>query len=288
LSFCNYAIQQDDSFLVPDTLKDSRFSNHPLVHGAPNIRSYIGVPLRAYDGHRLGTLCVIDRRPRRFSERQINILVDIARLVIDELELRRLATRDSLTGAMTRRFFMFETEREFERTKRYGNPLNCVAIDIDHFKVINDTHGHAAGDCVLKELAAFCRRHLRTVDLFGRLGGEEFAIALPETTSAQANMVAEKLRKALEQLDINHNGNRMRITASFGVSACAASDQDFQVALKRADQALYMAKDAGRNRSIVLNADRFIQDSIPSHTADEVAVTRPTRITRQARIATAA
>jgi diguanylate cyclase (GGDEF)-like protein len=198
-------------------------------------------------------LCVIDQEPRQFSENQVNILIDLAHLVIDELELRRLATRDSLTGAMTRRFFSIETDREFERLKRYGNSLSCVALDIDHFKLVNDTYGHAAGDLVLKELATFCRQQLRTVDLFGRLGGEEFSIALPETTISQAMLVAEKLRAGLEKLDIRHNGAQIRITSSFGISTCVASDQDFKAALKRADAALYTAKATGRNRSVSLD-----------------------------------
>lgn len=253
LSFCTYAIQGEDPLIVPETLDDPRFRNHPLVIGEPNIRSYVGVPLCTYDGLRLGTLCVIDREPRQFSQDQVTILIDLAHLVIDELELRRLATRDSLTGAMTRRFFSIETDREFDRLKRYGNPLSCIAIDIDHFKLVNDTYGHAAGDLVLKELATFCRQQLRTVDLFGRLGGEEFSIALPETTISQAMLVAEKLRTGLESLDIRYNRAQIKITASFGVSTCIASDQDFKAALKRADAALYTAKDTGRNRSVSLD-----------------------------------
>ncbi len=253
LSFCTYAIEGEDPFIISETLDDPRFCTHPLVVGEPRIRSYVGVPLCTHDGHRLGTLCAIDREPRQFSEDQVSMLIDLAHLVIDELELRRLATRDSLTGAMTRRFFSIETDREFERLERYGNPLSCVTLDIDHFKFVNDTHGHAAGDLVLKELATFCLQQLRTIDLFGRLGGEEFSIALPETTINQAMSVAEKLRVGLEKLDIRHNDTQIKITASFGVSTCLASDHDFKAALKRADAALYMAKDAGRNRSVSLD-----------------------------------
>jgi diguanylate cyclase (GGDEF)-like protein len=281
LSFCTYAIQGEDPLIVPDTLGDARFCEHPLVIGEPKIRSYVGVPLLTHDGHRLGTLCVIDQEPRQFSEDQVNILIDLAHLVIDELELRRLATRDSLTGAMTRRFFTIETDREFERLKRYGNPLSCVAIDIDHFKIVNDTYGHAGGDLVLKELATFCRQQLRTVDLFGRLGGEEFSIALPDTTISQATLVAEKLRKGLERLDIRHNGAQIKITASFGISTCAASDQDFKSALKRADAALYTAKDTGRNRSVSLGSNDLNVKEPPLRIAEGALIRSPAEIRKQ-------
>lgn len=266
LSFCTYAIKGEDPFIVTETLNDPRFCSHPLVMGEPKIRSYVGVPLNTFDGHRLGTLCVIDRKPRQFSPEQVNILIDLAHLVVDELELRRWATRDSLTGAMSRRFFLIEVDREFERTKRYGNPLSSIAVDIDHFKLVNDTYGHAAGDHVLKELSAYCRQQLRSVDLFGRLGGEEFAIALPETAATQAMLVAEKLRAGVEQLDIRHGDTRIKITASFGISVCVASDPNFKAALDRADTALYSAKTTGRNRSILLdpndlNAKSFVTQS---------------------------
>jgi diguanylate cyclase (GGDEF)-like protein len=214
----------------------------------------MGVPLCTHDGHRLGTLCVIDQKPRRFSKNHVSMLVDLAHLVIDELELRRLATRDSLTGAMTRRFFSIENDREFERMKRYGSPLSCISMDIDHFKLVNDTYGHAAGDCILKELASFCRQEIRTVDLFGRLGGEEFALALPETTITQAAGVAEKLRAGIERLEIRYNETKIKITASFGISMCVPSDHDFKAAIERADLALYTAKNTGRNRCVSLDA----------------------------------
>jgi diguanylate cyclase (GGDEF)-like protein len=272
LSFCTYAIQGEDPFIVPETLNDPKFCSHPLVIGEPKIRSYVGVPLRTYDGHRLGTLCVIDQKPRQFSQDQVGTLIDLAHLVIDELELRRLATRDSLTGAMTRRFFSIEFDREFERMKRYGGTLSCVAIDIDHFKLVNDTYGHSAGDRVLKELASFCRQQIRTVDLFGRLGGEEFAIALPETTITQAMWVAEKLRAGIEGLDIRHNETQIKITASFGVSMCEASDQDFKAALKRADAALYTAKNAGRNRCVLLDPSDLNVEELLSHNTERAPV----------------
>lgn len=252
-SFCIYAISNNDPLIVPDTLDDPRFRDHPSVVGEPRIRSYVGVPLRTHDGHRLGTLCVVDQIPRQFSEDQIDVLIDLAHLAVDELELRRLATHDGLTGVMTRRFFLVEVTREFKRTRRYGGSLSCIIFDIDNFKRVNDTYGHAAGDRVLKQLATFCWQHVRTVDFVGRLGGEEFAIALPETTISQAMAVAEKLRIGIEELDIRYSRREIRVTASFGISMCAAGDPDFKTTLKRADAALYQAKNAGRNRTVVLD-----------------------------------
>ncbi|MBK9975217.1 MAG: sensor domain-containing diguanylate cyclase [Planctomycetes bacterium] len=173
---------------------------------------------------------------------------DITRRKEMETELIRLATTDPLTGLNNRRSFEELAEREFKRAKRYGNALSALMLDLDWFKRINDAHGHAAGDEVLKNVARIITEALRETDLAGRIGGEEFAALLPETSTADAMEVAQRLRATIESANVGSAEAPLKITASIGVSQRQDSDKELLTLLKRADAALYTAKDAGRNR----------------------------------------
>lgn len=169
-----------------------------------------------------------------------------------EEELRLLATRDPLTNASNRRHFAEMSTREIERCKRYGHPLSVIMLDADHFKKVNDTHGHDAGDRVLKAIAAVCMDLLRGSDIFGRFGGEEFVACLPETSLSVAEEVAERMRATLSETDIaiNDGGDTLRVSVSVGVTNMGMADESFEAALNRADTALYEAKQAGRDRVV--------------------------------------
>lgn len=192
-----------------------------------------------------------------------------------ESELRRMATTDSLTGLNNRRRIMELAEVEMARLRRYGRPVSVLMLDIDRFKAINDTHGHAVGDRALVRLAEICRAELRDTDHIGRLGGEEFAIILPETPLASATEVAERLRHRLAMADIaaqpgGHSGETLRMTVSIGVAMCGDEDASFERALGRADRALYEAKSLGRNRVVVSDGypgPAFATASIPTFIA---------------------
>jgi diguanylate cyclase (GGDEF)-like protein len=173
-----------------------------------------------------------------------------------EEALRTLATTDSLTGAMTRGHFLELSEREFARSRRYHHPLSVVILDIDHFKRVNDRYGHAAGDAVLTALAENCRERLRTVDLFGRIGGEEFAVTMPETSLALAARAADRLRASLASIRIPVDGGSVALTVSIGVVGLYEGDADFDALLVRADKALYAAKEAGRDRIEVVGVEQ--------------------------------
>ena len=163
-------------------------------------------------------------------------------------EVERLARTDPLTGLANRRHFMETLEREVERSERYGRPLSLVALDMDHFKAVNDSHGHAAGDDVLREAARALRAVCRDVDTAARLGGEELALILPETDAAGARTVAERLREHI--VSTAHRspaGEAFRVTASLGV-ATARHGATGEALLQAADEALYRAKGAGRNQ----------------------------------------
>lgn len=191
ISFCTHAIKDTQPLIVPDALADPRFAESPIVLGDPHIRFYAGVPLRTRDGYNLGALCSMDTKARVLSCEQLDLLQDLAQLVVDELELRLLASTDSLTGAMSRRAFIDQARSDIARADRHGAPLSCAILDIDHFKTINDTYGHAVGDLVLRRVAAVCAAELRVSDYLGRIGGEEFAMILPETPLIGAAEIAD-------------------------------------------------------------------------------------------------
>ncbi len=163
-------------------------------------------------------------------------------------KLRRMATTDSLTGLFNRRHMTYLAEKELARFQRNGHPVAFLVLDIDHFKVINDEHGHEAGDRVLEDVAGIIKDQLRTQDLIARWGGEEFLAVLPDTELRSAQASAERVRQALMSREWQApSGERIDITISAGVSEFR-SDDDLNSAINRADRALYRSKEGGRNR----------------------------------------
>jgi diguanylate cyclase (GGDEF)-like protein/PAS domain S-box-containing protein len=173
---------------------------------------------------------------------------DIAQRIAMEIELRHLATTDPLTGVANRRSFMERVDIEQSRMRRFGQPSSVLMLDIDHFKRVNDTFGHAAGDSVLRQLGNLPAQLLRDVDLMGRLGGEEFGILLPGTDVTGALQVAERFRLEIAGTPFQSNSGPIVVTVSIGVTELDPSDAGAEAALARADIALYGAKLNGRNR----------------------------------------
>ena len=179
-----------------------------------------------------------------------------------QLHFMRQAQQDGLTGISNRLHFMQQAEAVLDVTRRTQGKASVLIIDLDHFKIINDAHGHAAGDTVLKQMVTASRRLLGKNDIFGRLGGEEFGILLPDCDTAQAVQVAEQLRVAIAGTDTGDGRDEFPISASFGVTSTSASGYQLQQLLANADAALYQAKRQGRNRVEIYN-----KASSPGHAA---------------------
>jgi diguanylate cyclase (GGDEF)-like protein len=280
-AFCAHAILDPDRMLVVnDAHDDARFRDNPLVTGDPNIRFYAGAPLLAATGEALGTFCVIDREPRSLEPHQERALQALSRQASALLELRRVgralkhqlherewyeqqlqhyqheletqnadlseqARTDPLTGLSNRRAFAVALEAAMTAATADGTPLQVAMIDIDHFKTVNDVHGHAEGDRVLRAVSDVLRAHHAARGRVARYGGEEFVLLL-EMPFAQAELQAEFLRETIAALPLG-----MMVTASIGVAAHRPGDTT-EALFARADAALYDAKRGGRDRVVAV------------------------------------
>lgn len=247
-TICTHTIRQAEPLIVPDTTLDPRFAKSPLVAGAPHLRAYLGVPLATPDGYNVGTLWVGDSAPRQFAPPAAAILEKLAAIAVEQMEMRQIAKQDAMTGALTRRGFFAEVEKEYARASRYDRPSSLVLIDVDRFRAINDRYGHLAGDAVLVAIANASMASMRRSDVFGRTGGEEFGLLLPETDLAEATQAAERIRRMVEDTIIEVPGASVRATVSLGVAAMPGPGEGASAWLADADVALYEAKQFGRNR----------------------------------------
>lgn len=185
---------------------------------------------------------------------RVEVATDITERVEMERALKdavtraeRLACTDDLTGLNNRRAFFTHAEQALKQARRYRTPTALVMFDIDHFKQINDTYGHAAGDEALRALAANISNEVREADVLARLGGEEFAILMPKTTRLEARIMAERLQKTINATEILHEGQCVQLTASFGLMACEDNSKTLDLMLSQADHAMYASKRNGRN-----------------------------------------
>ncbi len=176
-------------------------------------------------------------------------------------KLHQMATHDMLTGVLNARAYYEICDQMIHLAQRDNSSYCVLFVDLDHFKSINDIHGHAAGDAVLKAVAACLSKNLRKSDALGRIGGEEFSIFLPNTDLAGASALAETIRKGIEELMPSIGGRRLTITASLGVARSQRGDQSMQEIQRQADQAMYAAKALGRNR--VSSFDELVQQRLP-------------------------
>lgn len=251
VAFCAHAILQPDRpLVVPDALLDARFADNPVVSHAPRVRSYAGVPLVNTEGFALGTLCVIDHRPRAATVDEMEILSGLARSVATALELRRamrrmrdLAMTDGMTGLPNRSGVMAALDATLLRQRADGQPFSLLFLDLDGFKQVNDALGHRVGDAVLRVVGEVLRGSVRTGDTTGRLGGDEFCVLLPDADGV--GLLAERLRLALAER-MRREG--WRVTASIGAMTFHVAPDSAEAALSAVDALMYGAKADGRDR----------------------------------------
>ena len=198
ISFCGHAILGDGAFVIPDALQDERFCDNPMVAGPPHVRFYAGCPLRGPGGRKLGTLCIIDSKPRAFSDEDVEMLVDLALMVEREFSAIEWATVDELTGLSNRRGFMMLAQHSLQLCMRQNIPAALVFIDLDHLKQVNDQLGHAEGDWVLVTFAQHLMKAFRSSDVVARLGGDEFLVLLTNHSKAAAESAMARLQQALD------------------------------------------------------------------------------------------
>ena len=253
VSFCAHAIVEPSGVLVvPDAYRDARFEGNPLVLADPAIRFYAGAPLVTTAGNALGTLCVIDYEPRKLSSTQINSLQALSRLAVSQLETRREAMTDRLTGLGNRRAVEQQATSELSRAGRTGASLSVAILDVDRFKDVNDRFGHASGDSVLKAVSERAGSVLRGYDSLGRWGGEEFVVLLPDTDLEGAQIVVERVRTAVASTPISLGGDlATSVSLSAGlISVSGVPGLSFDTLLAEADGLLLRAKDQGRDQVV--------------------------------------
>jgi diguanylate cyclase (GGDEF)-like protein len=251
ISFCGHAILGDEIFIIPDATKDDRFADNPLVLGAPNIRFYAGCPLSAPNGRKLGTLCIIDRQPRRLGKEDLEALKDLASMVEREIGAIQLATMDELTGISNRRGFVMLAQHSLHLCRRQNIPASLVFKDLDKFKLINDTHGHAEGDRTLISFAGQLKSVYRNSDIFARMGGDEFAVLLTNTSKQNAENVAARFRHSLQKAHQEAN-HQYEIAFSNGiVDFNPERHATIESLLADGDALMYEAKRKRQHRSAI-------------------------------------
>lgn len=246
ISFCGHAILDDDILMIPDALLDERFFDNPLVTGDPCIRFYAGHPLRVPNGSKLGTLCLIDVKARELDDEERELLRDLARMAEQELAAVQLASLDDLTLLSNRRGFEALAQHAINLCRRLEKPASLLFFDLNRFKQINDTFGHAEGDRALTAFAEVMRKVMRDSDVIGRLGGDEFVVLLTQADGVETAAVLHQLAGALR----TYNASQQRgydIEYSVGqIQFDPARHGNVAELLAEADVAMYAHKQAGK------------------------------------------
>jgi len=250
IAFCAHAVMKPGEVLVVNDLKqDERFHNNPLVVEAPNLRFYAGAPLVDHEGYALGTIAVVDVKPRELNEVQRNVLQDLSTLVMTALDNRRralllshMARTDHLTGLANRADFDGALSSQMAHTARTGEQFALLYMDLDGFKAANDQFGHAAGDEVLREVALRLAKQVREEDMLARVGGDEFGVVIRGGTHASAENLSSRIEAAMARpIDIP-GGEQVAIGISIGIATYKNPNETHLALLERADAELYKAK----------------------------------------------
>jgi len=271
-TFCHYSLVSDGPLVLEDATQLPVFRDVPTV-ASLGVRAYAGIPLKTEAGQVLGSFCAVDFKAKQWTEQDIDILQELAHSAMREIRLRRalhdakalnqqlvqqlrkvdelnqalheLARTDPLTGLRNRRAFDDSLGLEIAAVERTRSPLSLLVLDVDHFKQINDSFGHDAGDKVLRSIAKVLSGCVRIIDIVARVGGEEFAVILPHTDAQGAHEVAQRMRAAVAQA----SWLSQPTTISIGAASLRTAETACSL-YARADAALYAAKKSGRNRVV--------------------------------------
>jgi diguanylate cyclase (GGDEF)-like protein len=250
VSFCGHAILSDQVFVIPDATADKRFAANPLVTGAPHIRFYAGYPLDAGNGMRVGTLCVIDTKPRQFDAADQETLRDLGKIVEREMQSTLLTTIDELTGLSNRRAFLARGQQVLDVCRRLKTPVGILFFDMNDFKQVNDTFGHAEGDVALRNFARLLEASFRSSDIIARLGGDEFAVILPSAPPEEIARIIARFDAALARFN-RDSGRGYDLRTSIGsADAGIAEPSDLSQLLAEADQRMYADKRRRKSEAV--------------------------------------
>ena len=248
VSFCGHAILQDELLMVADAKQDERFYDNPLVTGEPKIRFYAGYPLTVPDGNKMGTLCLIDTKPRELDDEERALLRDLAGMAEQELMAVQMASMDELTLLSNRRGFKQLAQHALDACARLDRPATLLFFDLNDFKQINDLYGHAEGDSALKTFADVLRIAFRESDVVGRLGGDEFVALLTGSSHVETTAIMARLKEILDERNaMLQRGYEIR----FSVGQIEYDPQRHETVdrlLADADQAMYAHKQALKRR----------------------------------------
>ncbi|MFK3789962.1 MULTISPECIES: sensor domain-containing diguanylate cyclase [Pseudomonas] len=248
ISFCGHAILGDQILTVCDAEQDVRFHDNPLVVGDPGIRFYAGCPLTVANGSKLGTLCLIDVKPRDLDDEERALLRDLARMAEQELAAVQMASMDELTLLSNRRGFEALARHALGVCKRLDKPATLLFFDLNDFKQINDTYGHAEGDGALKTFADVLRIAFRESDVVGRLGGDEFVVLLTAADHVETSNIMARLREILDERNATlKRGYDIRFSVG-QIEYNAERHPDVGALLADADKAMYLQKQASKRQ----------------------------------------
>jgi len=242
ISFCGHAINQDGLFIVPNAVEDERFSDNPLVTDAPNIRFYAGYPLKLRQGINLGTLCLIDSKPKHLNEEDKQLLNDLGAMIEQEIRSIQLATLDELTLISNRRGFLTLVEHSQKVCRRKKIPMSMILFDLNKFKPINDNYGHHEGDFALRQFAEVMRSVFRESDVIGRLGGDEFVVMLTDSSDEGITIILDRFKTEMDSMN-KVISKPYRIEYSSGVASFSYdTEQSLEEMIAQADAAMYEKK----------------------------------------------
>ncbi|CAH0145563.1 sensor domain-containing diguanylate cyclase [Pseudomonas brassicacearum] len=247
ISFCGHAILQDQILEICDAQQDERFHDNPLVTDKPGIRFYAGHPLGLEDGSKLGTLCLLDTKPRKLNDEERELLRDLARMAEQEMVAVQMASMDELTLLSNRRGFRMLAQHALDVCDRLSRPATLLFFDLNDFKPINDRYGHAEGDNALKTFADVLRIAFRESDVIGRLGGDEFVALLTGSSHVETAAIMARLKEILDERNaMLQRGYDIRFSVG-QIEYDPQRHQSIDMLLADADAAMYAQKQALRS-----------------------------------------